>query len=63
MVKAKIRVQTIDCTPTWESLIPAFKIILESGTPAAKAVVWEEIARIARFADHAKGESEAETTT
>jgi len=43
--------KTIDLTPTWSALLPAFLAVLESGTDAGKELVIAELARMARAAD------------
>lgn len=42
---------TIDMTPTWASLVPAFVAMIESGTAQSRAMAIEELTRLARFAD------------
>lgn len=43
--------ETIDITPTWAGLMPAFFEVLESGGLDAKNEVRAELMRLARFAD------------
>lgn len=42
---------TIDLTPSWRSLIPAFIAALQDGTPTGRAMATEELYRLAGFAD------------
>lgn len=43
--------QTIDCTPTWEALLPAIISLIETGGPSAKQVAKEELHKMACAAD------------
>lgn len=42
---------TIDLTPTWRQLIPAFIAVLQDGSPEGRRVATEELYRLADFAD------------
>lgn len=42
---------TIDLTPSWRSLIPAFIAALQDGTPTGQAIARDELYRLADFAD------------
>lgn len=42
---------TIDLTPTWRSLIPAFIAALQDGTPTGRKMATDELYRIADIAD------------
>jgi hypothetical protein len=44
-------IKTMDCTPTWEALLPAIISLIESGGPNAKQVAKEELQKMARTAD------------
>lgn len=46
-------VQTIDCAPTWESLVPALIAVLQNGTGRGHDVARDELNRLARYADSA----------
>lgn len=52
---ARRQVETIDCTPTWESLIPAFVAMIENGSGKSRAFAIEELTKLARHADAANG--------
>lgn len=41
----------INLTPTWSSLMPAFIMILENGTPEGKEEVSQELMRLAKEID------------
>lgn len=43
--------KVIDVTPTWASLIPVFRAILEDGQPKSVEAIWAEIGRMAEIAD------------
>ena len=43
--------ETIDMTPTWQSLLPAMLAVLESGSYEAKQDIRSELNRMARAAD------------
>lgn len=43
--------ETIDCTPTWEGILPLLIHGIESGSPTARASVTEELIRMAKLAD------------
>lgn len=43
--------ETIDCTPTWEGILPLLIHGLENGSPTARAAVMEELTRMAQLAD------------
>lgn len=43
--------RTIDMTPTWKSLLPIFRAVMEDGTESGKKIAWEELARMAEAAD------------
>lgn len=43
--------EVIDVTPTWSSLLPVFRAILEDGSAESQAAIWEEIERMAKLAD------------
>lgn len=43
--------ETIDCTPTWEGILPLLIHGIESGSPTARAAVMEELTRMAKLAD------------
>ena len=43
--------QTIDLTPTWESLIPTFVMLIENGDAKGRATAIDELKRVAAFAD------------
>lgn len=45
------QLQVIDVTPTWASLIPVFRAILEDGRPESVEAIWAEIGRMAAIAD------------
>lgn len=49
--------KTIDVTPTWEGLVPAFLALIENGTPEGRAMAVKEITRMAQIADHAVAEA------
>lgn len=51
---APVRVRVLDMTPTWAGLLPAFRAVLENGTPEGVAMVWAELARMAEAADSAE---------
>lgn len=44
-------VRTIDCTPTWRSLVPALIAGLIDGSPTSQKIAREEIERMALIAD------------
>jgi hypothetical protein len=44
--------ETLDLTPTWQGLMPAFKTVMEAGTPEGKKVCWAEMQKMARAADY-----------
>jgi hypothetical protein len=46
-----LEVKTIDCTPTWASIMPALLLVLEEGTPKGKALAREELLDLARKVD------------
>jgi hypothetical protein len=43
--------QTFDCTPTWESLLPAMIHLIESGGKSSSQVAKEELQKMAQAAD------------
>lgn len=51
MTTDKTKIGTIDLTPTWESLIPAFVTLIEEGNPASRTVAIYELQRMAKIAD------------
>lgn len=55
-------VRTIDATPTWAAILPMLRHAAENGTAEGRAIVWEELARMARAADkwNAAAKAEAE---
>lgn len=50
-VRADVQPRVIDATPTWSGILPAFRAILEDGSAASQAAIWEEIGRMAKLAD------------
>lgn len=50
-VTAALQVSTIDLTPTWESLLPAYLTAYRHATPEVRAAVEVELRRMARIAD------------
>ena len=50
-VSADVGSVSIDVTPTWTSILPVFRAILEDGTVASQQAAWGEIERMARLAD------------
>ena len=52
---------TIDCTPTWEGLVPAFIALIEIGTAEGRATAVKEITRMAQIADQAVAATKADT--
>ena len=52
---------TINLTPTWERLVPAFIALIENGTPEVRAMAIKEITRMAQIADQAVAASKANT--
>jgi hypothetical protein len=51
---------TINLTPTWEGLVPAFIALIENGTPEGRAMAIKEITRMAQIADQAVAASNAD---
>lgn len=51
MSELKEKVQVVDCTPTWESLLPVFFAILEDGEQEGKDLVRAELTHMAQVAD------------
>lgn len=47
----KVKVGTIDLTPTWVSLIPYFVAAIENGTDEGRRIAIDELKRLAAFAD------------
>lgn len=45
--------RTIDVTPSWEGLLPAFLALIENGTSEGRAIAVAELTRMARLADNA----------
>ena len=43
--------KTIDCTPTWEGLLPTIITMIETGLPFAKQIAKEELHKMACAAD------------
>lgn len=41
----------INCTPTWEALLPAIISLIETGGPSAKKIAKEELHKMACAAD------------
>jgi hypothetical protein len=50
-IKIGRKVETIDCTPTWESLVPALLACIENGNATSRAFAMGELSRMARIAD------------
>lgn len=48
---------SLDLTPTWAGLLPAFFAMLESGTGEGPAIAKAELARLAAFADSANAKA------
>lgn len=44
-------VQTIDCTPSWEGLVPYLITLVENGSLEGQRIAREELHRMARAAD------------
>ena len=51
---APVPTGTIDLTPTWTGLLPAFIALLQNGSPEGQKVAREELERMAALADSAK---------
>lgn len=45
--------QTLDLTPTWESIMPALIMALQSGTEKGKAMARDELMALAKAVDEA----------
>lgn len=43
--------EVIDLTPTWEQIVPALILLIESGGNGGKKTAKEELLRMARLAD------------
>lgn len=41
----------VDLTPTWQGMMPAMRLMIESGTPESASIAWQEIERMAKIAD------------
>lgn len=50
-IKPTEAVKTMDLTPTWESLVPVFRAVIEDGTPESAEAMWAEITRMGKVAD------------
>lgn len=50
---------SLDLTPTWAGLLPAFFAMLESGTGEGPKIAKEELARLAAFADSVNAKAKA----
>lgn len=50
-VTKKTQIGTIDLTPTWESLVPTFILLIESGNNKGRNAALEELTRMAQIAD------------
>lgn len=50
--RARVRgIKTIDCTPTWAGLMPAFFAVFENGSEEGKKIAREELMRLAGALD------------
>lgn len=52
-MNAKLSPRTIDMTPTWSDLVPAFVMLIENGTVEGRATAIAELRRMAAAADEA----------
>ena len=46
-------ITAIDCTPTWEAVLPMLLLVLKDGTTEGQKIAKEELRRMARAADQA----------
>ena len=44
-------IETIDCTPSWEGLVPYLVTLIENGSIEGRKIAREELHRMARAAD------------
>lgn len=51
ITKSEKAPKTIDLTPTWSAILPAFLAVLENGTEKGKEAAREELKRMAQAAD------------
>lgn len=51
---------TLNLTPTWEGLVPAFIALIENGTTEGRSTAITEITRMAQIADQAVAASKAD---
>ena len=51
---------TLNITPTWEGLVPAFLALIEEGTAEGRAMAIKELTRMAQIADQAVAASKAD---
>lgn len=47
-------VGTIDCTPTWQGILPYYLLVLQDGTPEGQKIAKAELNHMAKVADMAK---------
>lgn len=47
----KVKIATIDMTPSWSDMVPALKAMLRDGSYAAQEAASQEMARMAALAD------------
>ncbi len=52
-MNAKPSPRTIDVTPSWSDLVPAFVMLIENGTAEGRTTAISEIRRMAAIADEA----------
>lgn len=50
-VTYKTLIGTIDCTPSWVSILPMILVLLENGNAEGQLAAREELGRMARLAD------------
>ncbi|CAB4198812.1 hypothetical protein UFOVP1324_39 [uncultured Caudovirales phage] len=51
VISGKRLIGTVDCAPTWASILPVLMAALEYGTPAGKSMARTELERMAKLAD------------
>lgn len=51
--------RTVDVTPSWSAMMPALISMLIDGTPEAKNIAIEELARLARLMDQVIAQNKA----
>jgi hypothetical protein len=53
-MKEKLRIDYVDCTPTWSAIMPSLLYLVESGTDSQKKVARDEIFRLAKAFDDSR---------